>query len=221
MKIIYNKIYRGENMYQERALTYDYNALEPFISPRTLAIHYNNHYKGYLEKLNKYLKDANYDFKYSKEELVNNIDEFPIDVRDEILYNLGGVLNHELYFSIIGPKRNTRPSAELLEALKKSFGSFDGFLKEFSRMAKLTVGSGYTSLVLKPDNSLEIINTSNQDVPYVYGLIPILNIDLWEHAYYLDYQSNRNLYIDNFFNLIDYENVSKIYEENISKKKNK
>lgn len=199
-------------MYEIVELKYPYDALEPIISARTVAIHYNNHYKGYLDKLNTLLKKEGYNKEYTKEELVSHIDMFNLNVRDDILYNLGGVLNHELYFNTISPKKNTRPSGELKEAIDRDFGSFDAFKKEWIRMAKLVVGSGYTFLVVK-NKKLEIINTSNQETPYIYGLTPIMTIDLWEHAYYLDYQSSRNMYIENFFEIIDFDIVSKLYEE--------
>lgn len=199
-------------MYEIVELKYPYDALEPIISARTVAIHYNNHYKGYLDKLNTLLKKEGYNKEYTKEELVSHIDMFNLNVRDDILYNLGGVLNHELYFNTISPKKNTRPSGELKEAIDRDFGSFDAFKKEWIRMAKLVVGSGYTFLVVK-NKKLEIINTSNQETPYIYGLTPIMTIDLWEHAYYLDYQSSRNVYIENFFEIIDFDIVSKLYEE--------
>lgn len=207
-------------MYEIEPLNYAYDALEPFISARTVGIHYNNHYKGYVTKLNTLLAKEKYDNRYQKEALVEHIDMFPLSVRGDILYNLGGTLNHELYFRTMSEKRNTKPSIPLLEAINKRFGSFDNFKNEWNRMAKLVIGSGYTFLVVK-NGVLDIINTPNQETPYVYGLTPIMAIDLWEHAYYLDYQSNRSLYIDNFFNLIDFENVSKEYEKAISKEKNK
>ncbi len=189
-----------------------YDAYEPYISSYTMNIHYNKHYKKYLDNLNNLLSKYNYE--YSKEELVKNIDIFPIQERDNILFNLGGVLNHELFFSILG-------YGEMSEIFKnkidEDFGSFANFKEEFIKQAKLLVGSGYTFLVLNKDNNLEIINVANQDTPNSYGLVPIMNLDLWEHAYYLDYQNERNTYIDNFFSIIDFNKVSKIYEKEIQK----
>ena len=189
-----------------------YDAYEPYISSYTMNIHYNKHYKKYLDNLNNLLSKYNYE--YSKEELVKNIDIFPIQERDNILFNLGGVLNHELFFSILG-------YGEMSEIFKnkidEDFGSFANFKEEFIKQAKLLVGSGYTFLVLNKDNNLEIINVANQDTSISYGLVPIMNLDLWEHAYYLDYQNERNTYIDNFFSIIDFNKVSKIYEKEIQK----
>lgn len=198
-------------MYKEKKL--DYDSLEPYISDRTLTIHYNNHYLNYLKKLNTFLVNANYDFKYSKEELFNHIDEFPLDIRDDIIYNLGGVLNHELYFESMSDRKKNKPVGSLKDKINNEYGSYDNFVKEFKKKARLLVGSGYTNLVLNKNKDLQIINTSNQESPYLYGMIPIMNIDLWEHAYYLDYQNNKDLYIDNFFQIIDFEKVNNLYEK--------
>ena len=174
-------------------------------------MHYNN-YKEYLENLNKLLN--NYDGQYAKEELVKNINIFPITERDNILFNLGGVLNHELFFKILG---NGQISDELNNKIVNDFKSFDNFKQEFIKTANLLTGSGYTFLVLNNENNLEIINVANQDTPYSYGLIPIMNLDLWEHAYYLDYQNDRSTYINNFFSIINFDEVSKIYVQEIQK----
>ncbi len=199
-------------MYEAKPLNYDYNFLEPIISSRTLTIHYNNHYLNYLNKLNKLLKENNYNFRYSKEELFNHIDEFPLNVRDDILFNLGGVVNHELYFSSLG---KNEINGKLEQKIKEKYGSFDNFKEEFIKKANQLVGSGYTFLVMDKNGDLNIMNMSNQESPYIYGMIPILALDLWEHAYYLDYQSNRSLYIKNFFQIIDFEQVNNLYEKNL------
>ena len=199
-------------MYQKIQLPYSYDALEPFLSARTINIHFNRHYQNYLNKLNEILNQQNYDYKYSKEELVDHISEFPLDVRDDILYNLGGVLNHELYFLEMGRSNNV-PVGAIKEQIEKQYSSFLEFQEEFIRVSKQLVGSGYTFLVLNKQKNLEIINTSNQETPYSYGLIPILALDLWEHAYYLDYQNKRNDYVENFFQNIDFNYVNKQYEK--------
>ena len=186
-------------MYTIKPLDYDYNALEPYISEYTLETHYNKHYKKYLENLNNLLIKNNYDFKYSKEELVSNINIFPISDRGAILFNLGGVLNHELYFQNLGLNNTLKP---FLPQIIKQYGSLENFKDEYINNTKTLIGSGYTFLVLNKANELEIINTSNQDTPYSYGLIPVMNIDLWEHAYYLDYQNFKDEYINNFFQLL-------------------
>lgn len=203
-------------MYTSISLPYSYDALEPFLSARTINIHFNRHYQNYLKKLNELLKSVGYDYKYSKEELVYHIDEFPLDKRGDILFNLGGVLNHELYFLEMGPKNNL-PFYDIKVAIDKKYGSYENFKEEFKKEAKKVVGSGYTFLIVNKKLELQIINTSNQETPYSYGFVPILALDLWEHAYYLDYQSNRDSYINNFFQNIDFYYVNRMYEKAIQK----
>lgn len=200
-------------MYKLLPLNYKDNALEPFISAYTINIHYNKHYQNYLNKLNEVLTKLNYDYRYDLIDLINHIDEFPLTDRDTILYNAGGVLNHELYFSNISPDKNNQPTGKLNEAIIEKYGSYENFKAEFIKMTDYLVGSGYTMLVLNK-GELEIINTSNQETPYIYGLVPIMAIDLWEHAYYLDYQNERKNYILNFFEIVDFDVVGKNYEKN-------
>lgn len=184
----------------------DYETLEPTISDETLYVHYNKHYLNYLKNLNNLLENTNYDKVY----LAKNIDAIPLSKRNDVLYNLGGVLNHELYFKILGG--NGIPSGEILEKIKEDFGSFDEFKKELIDKSKKVVGSGYTFLVLK-NNKLEIMLLSNQETPYSYGYTPIIALDLWEHAYYLDYLNNRNTYVENILKIIDYNKVNEIYKK--------
>lgn len=186
-------------------LNYEYNDLMPYISPRTLLIHYNNHYLKYKENLNKLIMTDDL------VKLIKNIDKYDLRKRDEILYNVGGVLNHELYFSSMNHK-NRMPTGKLKIAIDKKYGSYDKFKREFIRKANMMIGSGYTFLVINK-NGLDIINLSNQETPYLYNMIPLLALDLWEHAYYLDYQSDRANYINNFFQIIDFDLSSKLYEE--------
>ena len=141
---------------------------------------------------------------------VINIDKFDIKKRGNILFNSGGVLNHQLFFSILG---KGDMSEKFKEKIIEDFGSVENFKEEFIKNANYLVGSGYTFLVLNKENKLEIINTSNEDTPYSYGLIPIMNLDLWEHAYFLDYQNNKEDYINNFFSIVDFNKVSQNYEE--------
>lgn len=199
-------------MYREEPL--NYTTLKPVISDETLFLHYNKHYLGYLEKLNNLLKKNNYDNKYSKEELVSHIDIFPINDRGDILYNLGGVINHELYFKILGG--NGIPNGEILKKINEDFGSVENFKEQIKDKAKKMVGSGYVFIVLNSNKKLDIIILSNQETPYSYGFIPIMAIDLWEHAYYLDYLNNRSTYVDKILTIIDYEKVNEIYKKETS-----
>ena len=197
-----------------KRITLDYKSLEPYIDDRTLDLHYNIHYRNYTDKLNKYLKDINYNYKYSAEYLAKNIDILPMENRDEILFNLGGYLNHSLYFYNLTDRKKEIPK-ELLDEINKYFGSFSLFKEEFIDMALEVKGSGYTFLVLDKNNKLRIINTSNQDTPYYYGFTPIMTIDVWEHSYYLKYTYDRKKYLDSIFNVIDFDKVYKLYLNSI------
>lgn len=208
-------------MYKSVILPYNYGDLEPVLNSETINVHYNKHYLGYLEKLNKILNDINYDYRYTKEELVSHIEEIPIDVRDDVLYNLGGVLNHELYFYSMSNNKVNVPIGALRKKIIDEYGTIENFKDQFIKTANKLVGSGYTFLVLNNNLELEIINTPNQETPYLYGLIPIMALDLWEHAYYLVYRNRRSEYIEKFFEIVDYNNINKNYEKavkEISKK---
>ena len=197
-----------------KRITLDYKSLEPYIDDRTLDLHYNAHYRNYTDKLNKYLNDINYDYKDSPIYLAKHIDILPMENRDEILFNLGGYLNHSLYFYNLTNKKKDIP-IELLNLINKYFGSFSLFKEEFIDMAMEVKGSGYTFLVMDKNNKLRIINTSNQDTPYYYGFTPIMTIDVWEHAYYLKYTYLRKKYLENIFDIIDFDKVYKLYLDNI------
>ncbi len=197
-----------------KKITLDYKSLEPYIDDRTLDLHYNAHYRNYTDKLNKYLNDINYDYKDSPIYLAKHIDILPMENRDEILFNLGGYLNHSLYFYNLTNKKKDIP-IELLNLINKYFGSFSLFKEEFIDMAMEVKGSGYTFLVMDKNNKLRIINTSNQDTPYYYGFTPIMTIDVWEHAYYLKYTYLRKKYLENIFDIIDFDKVYKLYLDNI------
>ena len=202
-------------MYKLEPLPYLYQDLEPYIDTHTLGLHHNKHEKNYLNNLNNLLIKNNYDFKYSLNELIYNIDEFNSEDKENILFNLGGVLNHNLYWKSMSPNKEN-PKGDLNEALKNKFNSIDNFFKLFKECALKLKGSGYTFLVLNQSDELEIINTKNQDLPQLLGYIPLFTIDMWEHAYYLNYKNNKSEYIDNFIEIADFTFANKIYN-NISK----
>lgn len=199
-------------MYPMINLDYNLNSLYPYLSYDVLNIHYNEIYKNNLYKLNQLLNSSNYKYNYSLKELVNNIDIFYLPIRGEILYYLGSVLNHNLYFYNISNKKNILPIGKIKDDIDKNFGSFLLFKQEFIRSANNLKGSGYTFLV-KDRDKLKIINTSNEDTPYSYGFVPIICLDLWEHAYFLEYHNNRLAYINNFFNIIDFNKINIYYEK--------
>lgn len=201
---------------QYERIKLDYTTLESYIDNKTLDLHYNAHYKGYTDNLNKYLKKHNYNYEYDPIYLAKNIDILPMEDRDEILFNLGGYLNHSLYFYILTDKKKSIP-IPFIEIINKHFVSFDNFKNEFINMATELKGSGYTFLVLDKNNKLRLINTSNQDTPYYYGFIPIMTIDVWEHAYYLKHYNKRKDYLEAIFNIIDWDKVYKLYLLNTTK----
>ena len=194
-------------MYKAKPLKFSFNALEPYLSEETVRRHYII-YTNYVKRLNDLIENN----KYTLEETIKNIDEFPMENRDKILFLASAILNHELYFENIGLNKS-EPVGKLKQKIEQQYGSFENFKEEFKKQASYVIGSGYTFLILN-NNDLEIINTSNQENPYSYDLIPIMNIDLLEHAYYIDY-FNRQEYIDNFFSIIDFEEVNNNYEKNI------
>lgn len=203
-------------MYEKIKL--DYSSLEPYIDDKTLDIHYNKHYQKYLDNLNRLIKEKKYKF-VSLIDLVKNIDKINLNDRGEILFNLGGVINHSLYFYGMSDRKNINPIGKISNDINIHFGSYDNFKKEFVKSAMNLQGSGYTFLILDENNKLKIINTSNQDTPYYYGFIPIITLDLWEHSYYLKYQNRKEEYINAWFNLIDFEKINKLYEDVIINKK--
>lgn len=198
-------------MYKLKPLPYLYQDLEPYIDTHTIGLHYHKHQQNYLNKLNELLLKNNYDYRYKLEELFYHLDLFPLDDRKNILYNLGGVLNHDLYFNSMSPRQDREPKGKLLEDLKKKYGSLANFFGKFKEMAMSLKGSGYTFLVVTSNGNLDIINLSNQELPQSYGFIPLLNMDMWEHAYYLNYKNEKEKYIDNFLIVADFTEASQIY----------
>lgn len=186
----------------------DYDSLAPIIDDKTLDLHYNKHYQKYIDNLNNLVGNYN----GSAADIIKNIDKFPLEKRGDILLNAGGVYNHELYFKSM----NSIPFNfnKIVRDLEKQYGSYEKFRSEFIRIATKLVGSGYTFLVWN-QNKFDIVNMSNQENPYTYDMIPLLALDLWEHAYYLTYFNDRNLYINNFFSIINFDRANEIYTKEV------
>lgn len=198
-------------MYKKINLSYLFQDLEPFIDIHTLGLHYYKHYQNYLNKLNGLLVKNNYNYRYKLEELFFHINEFNVDDREDILFNLGGVINHNVYFLSMSYKNREKPLGMLLEYIDRKYGSYDNFVDSFKSKALELKGSGYTYLVIKKNGELEIINLSNQDLPMSLGYIPLFNIDMWEHAYYINYENDKSKYVDNFMMIADFSNANKIF----------
>lgn len=191
-------------------LGYEFDALAPHIDATTVEIHYTKHHAGYVKKLNAALKgNARFQTK-DLPTLMEQVKEEDVAIRN----NGGGHYNHSLYWKVMGsPKADNMPKGELLEALNKTFGSFDGFKEKFTATAKGHFGSGWAWLSVNDQRELFISSTPNQDNPLMKNLVvapgqPILGIDVWEHAYYLNYQNMRGDYIAGFYNLIQWDQVS-------------
>lgn len=187
-------------------LPYSFDALEPKIDEKTMRIHHGKHFKGYTDKLNKALQNTPLAGQ-SIEKILQSISASDTAIRN----NGGGYYNHALFFASLSPKPKSRPSGKLMEALERDFGSFESFKEEFTEKALRVFGSGWAWLTINDDSKLAIVSTPNQDNPLMSFApnrgVPIMGIDVWEHAYYLNYQNKRNAYIDAFFKVIDWEFV--------------
>jgi len=189
-------------------LGYAYSALEPFIDAKTMEVHYTKHHQAYVDKLNIALEGYPNLQEKPIEKLLFNLERIPEKIRTAVRNNGGGHLNHSFFWRLL--KKNVKIKENLLEVIERDFGNFEIFRKEFSEKAVGLFGSGWCWLVID-DGKLKIVATSNQDNPISDGMIPILCLDVWEHAYYLKYQNKRADYVENFFKIINWEQVNKNY----------
>jgi superoxide dismutase, Fe-Mn family len=189
-------------------LPYEYNSLEPFIDENTMRIHHGKHHQTYVDKLNAALEGYP-DLKDKPvDALIRDLDSVPEKIRGAVRNHGGGHFNHSFFWPIL--KKDVKPAGELMAAITKKFGSFENFRKDFSDSALSVFGSGWAWLVLDKNNIM-IMTTPNQDSPISQGRLPVLGIDVWEHAYYLKYQNRRADYISAFFNVIDWKAVNDNY----------
>lgn len=192
-------------------LTYEYSDLEPHIDARTMEIHHSKHHQGYVDKLNAAVEGTDY-ADHSVEDLLGMLSELPGEIRNAVRNNGGGHANHSLFWEILTPGGATEPSGELLEMINSLCDDFATFKEHFSTKAAGQFGSGWGWLVVKADGSLEILTTPNQDSPISAGHMPILGIDVWEHAYYLNYQNKRADYLEAVWNIVNWDKVQQNYE---------
>lgn len=197
-------------MYKLPDLGYAYGALEPFIDKQTMEIHYSKHHGGYVEKLNKTLEGREDLLELNIEELLRRIEEVPEEIRQGVVNNGGGHANHSLFWKIMKPGGMNSPEGELLEEINQKFGSFEEFKNNFNEKALSLFGSGWVFLEMT-NSGLNIKRHSFQNSPLMYGNIPILGLDLWEHAYYLKYQNRRAEYVKAWWNVVNWEEVNKNY----------
>nr|WP_290668036.1 superoxide dismutase [Ardenticatena sp.] len=193
------------------ALPYAYDALEPYIDARTMEIHHTKHHQGYVNNLNKALEAYPHLQDKSVEEVLRNIESVPEDIRTAVRNNGGGHANHSLFWTIMAPNAGGAPTGDLAAAIDAAFGSFDAFKETFSKAAATRFGSGWAWLVVTAFGELKVYSTPNQDSPYMFGHTPILGLDVWEHAYYLNYQNRRGDYIGNWWNVVNWEKVAEYY----------
>lgn len=180
-------------------LPYAKNALEPIISEETVEFHYDKHHAGYVNNLNNLIKNTPFEDASLEEVIKNSI--------GAVFNNAAQVYNHTFYWNCLSPTK-TSPSKELSKMIDDSFGSFENFKSDFIKSAVSNFGSGWTWLVKEPDGVLKIINTQNAGTPITVGQLPLLTIDVWEHAYYIDYRNGRQKYLDEIFKIINWDFVS-------------
>jgi Fe-Mn family superoxide dismutase len=188
-------------------LPYDFNALEPYIDARTMEIHHGKHHQAYIDNLNKALEKAPALQGKTLEEIVSDLNSAPEEVQTAVRNHGGGHYNHSLFWKVMTGRGGGQPAGALLERINSSFGSFDAFKEKFSQAAITRFGSGWGWLSVDGKGGLVVHSTANQDTPLMEGFKPILGVDVWEHAYYLLYQNRRPEYVENFWNVINWEQV--------------
>ena len=198
-------------------LPYAYNALEPIIDAKTVEIHYTKHHKAYLDKLNELVKRYPSFFEgKSIEDVLSLPEEIPADIRQEVINQGGGYANHNLYWYILSPNGGGKPYGKLSQAINKTFGTFERLKQLLTQASVSQFGSGYGWLVLNHKKQLQVVKTLNQNTPLSAGYVPLLTIDVWEHAYYLKYQNQRAKYVEAIFEIINWDEVERRYEEALS-----
>jgi len=197
--------------YELPPLPYAKDALEPHIDAQTMEIHHGKHHATYVAKLNEALANHADLAGKSVEELISNLSAVPEAIRTAVRNNGGGHANHSLFWRLMGPKAGGTPSGALGDAIKAAFGSFEAFQEKFAAAGLGRFGSGWAWLILNKSGQLEITSTPNQDSPLMDGNKPILGCDVWEHAYYLKYQNRRPDYLKAFWNVVNWEEVGKVY----------
>jgi Fe-Mn family superoxide dismutase len=191
-------------------LPYAEDALEPHIDAKTMNIHRTKHHQAYVTNLNNAVAGTEWENK-SVEEICRNIDSLPENIRTAVRNNGGGHANHTLFWNIMGPNQGGAPTGALAEAINRKWGSFDEFKAKFKQLGVGRFGSGWAWLVAKPDGTIDAYSLPNQDSPLMQGDVPLLGVDVWEHAYYLNYQNRRPDYLDAWWNVVNWPAVAQNY----------
>jgi len=194
-------------------LGYAFDALEPAIDARTMEIHHGKHHAGYVNNLNAALEKAPEFFGQKIEDVLRRIKEVPEEIRQAVINNGGGHANHTLFWKVLTPGGSKTPSGALAKEIESVFSNYDNFMDIFSKAAASRFGSGWAWLVLNGQKKLEVYSTANQDSPFMQGHIPVLGLDVWEHAYYLNYQNRRPDYIKAFWSVVNWDVVNTFYQD--------
>ncbi|MBO0350404.1 superoxide dismutase [Phormidium pseudopriestleyi FRX01] len=193
-------------------LPYPYNALEPHIDARTMELHHDRHHASYVSNLNKALENNANLRNQSVESLIRNLNQVPEDIRTTVRNNGGGHVNHSMFWEIMSPNGGGEPTGAIAQAINETFGSFETFKEQFNQAGSSQFGSGWVWLVRNAQGQLEITSTPNQDSPLMDGQYPIMGNDVWEHAYYLNYQNQRGEYLNSWWNVVNWEEVNRRFE---------
>lgn len=193
-------------------LSYQYDELEPHLDARTMEIHHGKHHATYVANLNKALENYSQFKNATIVDLVSNLNDIPEEIRTAVRNHGGGHYGHSLYWSIMSPTGGGKPTGDVAKAIEKQFGSFEQMKEDLTKVAISRFGSGWGWLVVNGDK-LEVTSTPNQDTPYMENKTPILVVDVWEHAYYLQYQNKRPDFVSSWWNVVNWEEVNRLYSE--------
>lgn len=199
-------------MFQLPKLAYDYAALDPHIDAHTMELHHSKHHQAYIDKLNTVLEEHPEIQNIDIADIIKNLSDIPESIRTAVRNQGGGHLNHSMFWEMMSPNGGGKPTGDLLQKINHHFSSFDTFREKMEATATSRFGSGWAWLV-RSNDTLEIIDTPNQDSPLLEGKTPLLGLDVWEHAYYLKYQNRRPEYIQAWWNVVNWEDVSRRLDE--------
>lgn len=196
--------------YSLPALPYAYNALEPNLDTKTMEIHHTKHHQTYINNINAAIEGTEWE-KLSVEELVSKVNEVPAELKNTVINNAGGHANHSLFWTVMNPDGGGHPFRQVSLAIEQELGGFENFKDAFTKAAISRFGSGWAWLCVTPEKKLIVESSANQDSPLMHGNTPILGLDVWEHAYYLQYQNRRPEYIAAFYNVVNWQEVNRRY----------
>jgi len=199
--------------YELPPLPYDYSALEPYIDTQTMQLHHDKHHQAYVTAVNNALKDQSQFASLPIEDLIRRLNEVPESIRTVVRNNGGGHVNHSMFWQIMKPNGGGEPTGAIASAIQSAFGSFDAFKTAFNDAGVKRFGSGWAWLILDSSGKLQITSTANQDSPFTDGNYPVMGNDVWEHAYYLKYQNRRPDYLNAWWNVVNWDEISRRYQQ--------